>query len=120
MKVRTARLAAVLAAALLISTAMVAAAVEPAPPEAPVTSECSATAPGPAEVPGLALIAPEPVATADECETACVEAWAVCVNACPGNPEDPENEACRRDCLFDKNLCMNECWGGCHWLNPGC
>lgn len=125
MKVRTAPLAAVLATALLITTAMVAAAVEPAPPEAPATSECSTTAPGPAElgeaqelgeVPELTGMAPEPVPTTDPdaCEDACISAWAVCLDACAGDPE------CRNDCHYDKQLCMNDCWTGCHWLNEGC
>lgn len=129
MKIKTARLSAVLATALLLATAMVAAAAGPAPPEAPVTNECRATAPvlselgeaqEPAEAPDLAVIAPEPVPTTEHCETACLEAWAVCIDNCPGNPGEPENDACRDDCRHDKQLCLNECWTGCHWLNPGC
>lgn len=129
MKVRTSRLAAVLATALLMTTALGAAAAGPAPPEAPVSDECRATAPvlselgaaqEPVEVPGLTGTAPEPVPTSDHCDTACMDAWAACVDACPGDPGDPENDACRSDCHYDKQLCLNECWSGCHWLNPGC
>lgn len=121
MKVRTAPLAAVLATALLITTALVAAAVEPAPPEAPANNECSTAALGPAElgeaqelgeVPELTGINPEPVPTSEHCDTACLEAWAACVDACPGEAGEPENEACRRDCHYDKQLCLNACWIG--------
>lgn len=120
MKVKTARLAAGLATALLIAIAMVSAAAGPAPPEATVPNELCATAPvlselgeaqEPVEAPGLTVIAPEPVpASSNYCETACLEAWAVCIDACPGNPGEPENDACRSDCHSDKQRCLIACW----------
>lgn len=121
MKMRTS-LVAVFAVLILSTTAFPALAAPPLEPEAAGTvADCSATplmsvsgeAPQGVEIGEMKLAPPTaeaPIAMSTSCEEDCMNVRWACVAACPGNPGEPANDACRSDCFYDYQLCMNDCW----------